>query len=154
MAKSSFSIKTSDNTRLYILLGVFLFAIIIGTIIGSSYNNRETFGNYKKLVYLYMDGCTFCKDFDATWNAIDAEVKNNPTKYDFVTEKYDLNKDTIGAQYAKDNNIEYAPAILFVSSRTFEYSGNTRGKDEILKWASEQKNFNIGTIVNKIEPKK
>jgi len=29
--------KKSDNTTLFIVIGIFVFAIIIGTIIGSSY---------------------------------------------------------------------------------------------------------------------
>ena len=35
--------KGNDNTTLFILISIFAFAIIMGTIIGSSYNKTERF---------------------------------------------------------------------------------------------------------------
>ena len=62
-----------DNTRLFVILGILAFAIIIGTIVGSSY--REKFSNEKTLVYIYMDECQHCKNFEPIWDKIVKKVK-------------------------------------------------------------------------------
>jgi len=138
--------KKSDNTTLFIVIGIFVFAIIIGTIIGSSYNSRERFtdssptNSNNKLVYLYMDGCGHCADFNTTWENIKNKVEGNPGTYNFTVEKYNLGNGK-GSEYAKQFQISYAPAILFIkassSSTKNEYNGS-RTVDEVLKWASSQ----------------
>jgi len=143
---SSFKSNSSNNTRLYVVLGIFLIAIIAGTIIGTSYRNRELFSNSKKLVYLYMENCPHCKTFDKEWTAIETAVKNDKKMEDLILEKYNLNE-PVGQKYAKDNNIEYAPAILFISSKTIEYNGNTRTSKDILDWVSKQ-SITIPTVTN------
>lgn len=134
---SSYKVK-SDNTQLFIILGIFAIAIIIGTIIGSSYRSRELFTNSKRLVYLYMKKCPHCTTFDKEWTIIENTINANSSKYDFTVEKYDLSSDE-GKKYATENKIDYAPAILFISLKTSEFDGNSRKAEDILKWASEQK---------------
>lgn len=133
--------KSNDNTNLYILLGILLIAVIIGTILGKSYydKTRENFAasDKKRLVYLFSSSCNFCTLFNPTWDSIVTEVKNNPKSYTFDTEKYDVSSQ-IGADYADLNKITALPAILFVSYKTSnEYSDPDRSKDKILKWASD-----------------
>jgi hypothetical protein len=136
MVRSSSS-KTS-NMRLYVIIGILAFAIIVGTIIGSSYNNRELFTNHKKLIYLYMDNCPHCVSFTKEWVKIETAVTENPSKYDFTLQKHNLTSEE-GKKYATDNKIDYAPAILFVSSsKTTEFNGNSRTSADVLTWASKQ----------------
>ena len=137
---SSSSKSTSNNTQLYIILGILAFAIIIGTILGTSYGSRELFANSKRLVYLYMKNCPHCVAFNDEWNTIENTIKTNPSKYDFTIEKYDLESEN-GKKYASENKIDYAPAILFVSLKTTEFDGNTRRANDILDWASKQNNI-------------
>lgn len=138
MVRSSSS--SSNNTRLYVIIGILAFAIIVGTVIGSSYASRELFANSKRLVYLYMDKCPFCTDFNAEWTQIESAVKANPSRYDFTTQTYNLTSDE-GKRYANENKIEYAPAILFVGLKTSEFDGNTRRAAEILTWVQGQNNL-------------
>ena len=99
---SSNSSGKSSNTKLYVLLGVFALAIIIGTIAGTAYHNRELFSNSKRLVYLYMANCGHCNTFNTEWQEIVTSVNSNPTIYkDLILEKHDLNTD-VGKKYAKD----------------------------------------------------
>lgn len=136
--------KKTDNTTLFIVIGIFVTAIIIGTIIGSSYNSKERFTDppppANKLVYLYMDGCGHCEDFNTTWENIKNKVDGNPGTYNFTVEKYNLS-DGKGSEYAKQFQISYAPAILLIKgsspSTKNEYNGS-RTVDEVLKWASSQ----------------
>jgi hypothetical protein len=133
--------KKSDNTTLYIVIGIFVTAIIIGTIIGSSYNSKERFANPpNKLVYLYMDGCGHCAEFNTTWENIKSKVEGKAGTYNFTVEKYDLGNGK-GSDYAKQFQISYAPAILFIKGSNpntkNEYNGS-RTVDDVLKWASSQ----------------
>jgi hypothetical protein len=137
MSRSRSSSK-SDNSYIYVIIGVFLFAVVIGTIIATQRGGmKELFSNEKsmgKLVYLYMNGCPHCDDFNKNWNEITAEINKNKEMYKFETAKFNLS--TEGEELAKENNIDYAPAILFVNSngKANVYEGKTRQKDEILKW--------------------
>ena len=142
--------KSNDNTNLYILLGILLIAVIVGTILGKSYydKTRENFATVKKLIYLYMPNCNFCKDFDKIWDTIVKEVNDNKLTYDFTTAKYDMTTDPIGIQLATDNNIKYAPSILFVTTRAVEYNETERTKDKILQWAKTQ-NSQITNVLNR-----
>lgn len=135
--------KKTDNTMLFIVIGIFIFAIIVGTIIGSSYNSKERFINQNspnKLVYLYMDGCGHCADFNTTWENIKNKVDGNSGTYNFTVEKYDLGNGK-GSEYAKQFQISYAPAILFIkgsSPNTKNEFNGSRTVDKVLKWASSQ----------------
>jgi len=132
---------SKDNTTLFIVIGIFAFAIIVGTIIGSSYNYNERFTvNKNKLVYLYMEGCGHCKEFNSVWDNIKNKVDNDKTKYPFSADKLDLAKE--GSEYANKYNIEYAPAILFIkegSTNKNEYNGS-RTVEKVLEWAIKQNN--------------
>ena len=80
MSRSRSSSK-SDNSYIYVIIGVFLFAVVIGTIIATQRGGmKELFSNEKsmgKLVYLYMNGCPHCDDFNKNWNEITAEINKN-----------------------------------------------------------------------------
>lgn len=131
--------KGKDNTTLFIVIGIFAFAIIVGTIIGSSYNNNERFTvNNNKLVYLYMTTCGHCKEFNDTWETIKSRVDGDKSKYPFSAIKMNLAEE--GSEYANKYDIQYAPAILFIkdgSSAKNEYNGS-RTADKVLEWASSQ----------------
>ena len=134
--------KGNDNTTLFILISIFAFAIIMGTIIGSSYNKTERFGNNNKLIYLYMDGCHHCNDFNIHWSNIKNKIDGNKTKYSFSAEKYNINDNSNGTEYSKAYDIQYAPAILFIKDGVTsknEYNGS-RTVDGVLQWAEKQNN--------------
>jgi hypothetical protein len=134
--------KRNDNTTLFIVIAIFAFAIIMGTIIGSSYNKTEKFGNNNKLVYLYMDGCGHCNDFNTVWSNIKSKIDSNKVKYSFSAEKYNLNDNSSGSNYSKTYDIQYAPAILFIKDGVVaknEYNGS-RTVDGVLQWAEKQNN--------------
>ena len=42
-------------------------------------NNSENFGVPSKCTYYYMNGCTYCKKLDPTWNKITQTYKGNVT---------------------------------------------------------------------------
>lgn len=140
------SVKNSSNKnsgQFYVILGLLLFIIIVGSILISAYvSRRELFTNAEepkgKLIYLYMTTCGHCKEFSKIWDEIVNEVNTKKT-YKFTTEKYELDKDNKGKEYAEKNNINYAPAILFENSKGVVKifgDGDERSKDKILKWAS------------------
>ena len=136
-ASSSKTSGNGSNMRLYVVLGILAFAIIIGTIIGSSYKSNEKFSNPKPaytLVFLYMEGCGHCVDFKKEWEIIVPKVEENKT-YNFTTSKLDLNDD--GKTIATANGITYAPAILLKKnsdSSIIEYNGKRTAK-EIIEFA-------------------
>jgi hypothetical protein len=129
-------VKTS-YFNFYLVIGILAVAIIVGTLVGSSYN-REFFGDDKKLVYLYMENCSACKGFNSTWTEIETKVRLNKDLYKFSVEKHDLLESETGKKYANDFNITYAPAILFLSSSKLmgTYPADEqRTTDGIIKWA-------------------
>lgn len=131
---SSFDI----STRFLVIIGILAFAIIVGTIVGSTYTSNEgftgTMDNNKTLVYLYMEKCRFCKEFNNTWGQIENEAKQTNK---FKTVKYDLNETEEGKKIATENNISYAPALLLqMNNKTLVYNENTRNKDEIISWVN------------------
>jgi hypothetical protein len=137
---SSAPSSSGSNTKLLIIIGIFAFAIIVGTLIGSSYMNRENFTNSDKLVYLYMSQCGHCQNFTPIWNKMVDDINKDTTnKYKFITEKYNLVEDANGQQTAKENNIDYAPAILYISANNTAvvYEGE-RSQEKILQWAVSQ----------------
>lgn len=123
--------KEDSSTTILVSIALLLFIIIAGTIIYNSYN-RENFTNQpNKLVYLYMETCGFCKEFDKVWEEIE---KEDLTKYKINVNKFDLNKD--GKDIANANSINYAPAIILITpNKHFLYEGE-RTKLEIFKWVS------------------
>ena len=142
------SSSKSDNTYIFVILGVFLFVIVVGTIIGSQRNRiREFFTNEEtpketsskgKLVYLYMNGCPHCEEFNKDWNEIAGEIDKNKS-IGYESAKFNLSGE--GKELAENNNIDYAPAILFVKSngKVSVFEGSSRSKEEILAWANKQK---------------
>ena len=142
MVRRSLSSSKGGNTKILIILGIFAFAIIIGTLVGKTYLNKENFKNTNQLIYLYMEKCGHCKNFNTVWEKINTLINNpsNANKYKFTTNKYDLMNDEQGIKYAKDNNIDYAPAILFISSdnRVTIFDENSRMPEIILDWALKQ----------------
>lgn len=113
-----------DNTRLFVILGILAFAIIIGTIVGSSY--KEKFTNQKTLVYIYMDNCPHCQNFEPIWNKIVNKVKEDKTYSNLTTKKLNINNDEI-------KDVNSAPTIMILpSKKTYE---ETRDVDKILNWA-------------------
>jgi len=143
ISSSSSSSRGRSNGRssgqFYVILGLLLFIIIIGSILVSAYvSRRELFTNESKgkLIYLYMTNCGHCKEFSKVWDEITAEISSNK-EYKFTAEKYELD-DAKGKEYATKNKINYAPAILFENSKGVVniYDGNDeRTKDKILTWA-------------------
>ena len=140
LGKSYSSGKNSG--QFYVILGLLLFIIIVGSVVISIFaSRREFFTNPSNapsgtLIYLYMKECKYCKDFNNIWAEIETAVNSDKT-YKFKVEKYDLNEGK-GSEYASKNKINYAPAILFETSGGIKvYDDNKdRTKVEILKWAS------------------
>jgi thiol-disulfide isomerase/thioredoxin len=113
-----------DNTRLFVILGILAFAIIIGTIVGSSY--KEKFTNKKTLVYIYMDNCPHCKNFEPIWDKIVNKIKEDKTYSNLTTKKLDINNDEI-------KDVKSAPTIMILpSKKTYE---DARDVNKILDWA-------------------
>lgn len=140
--KSSFkSISSSkrgkdDSSTIIVTIAVLLFIIIGGVIIYNSYY-REGFTNNvnkpNKLVYLYMEKCGFCHEFNEVWKEME---KENKDEYKINMEKYDLNDQGKGGELSKANKINYAPAIILITpSGNFLYEGE-RTKLQIFKWVS------------------
>lgn len=130
--------KSGNNTRLYIVLGIIALAIIIGTVVGSSY--RERFTNpSKEIVYLYMETCGHCKNFTPIWEQM---VENNKDKFTF--NKYDLNENTRGKELANKYNVTSAPTIMMLpipenvnesEKQKYFYDGD-RTEKKIIAWAT------------------
>jgi len=137
-----------SNNYLYLIIGLLVVFILFSLF--ATFNFKELFSNDKKLVYLYMDDCKYCDAFNAQWNEIVNRVNADRTTYDFTVEKYKLDEPNgIGAKYAKDFNIAYAPAILFISTKVAEYNDSTkRTSTDVLNWASKQ-NYYVNTTIVK-----
>lgn len=121
--------KVMNNTRLYVVLGILAFAIIIGTIIGSGY--RERFTNNKIIAYFYMNGCTHCKNFEPIWD----EITN--TKIEGITfVKYNLDdKYDETTTYSSKYNITSAPTIMNLNTNKI-YEGE-RTASKVIEWAKK-----------------
>jgi len=139
-SKSLLSSKGNDNTLLIILIVIFATAIIIGSIIGSSYYNNEKFTSMNKLIYLYMDTCGHCKEFNIHWENIKSKIDSNKSKYKVITEKYNISDKGEGSKYADKYGISYAPAILFISSSNGEMKefNGSRTVENVLNWIEKQ----------------
>ena len=95
-----------DNTRLFVILGILAFAIIIGTIVGSSY--REKFSNEKTLVYIYMDECQHCKNFEPIWDKIVKKVKVEWSQINKWWEKEEDENEAEEDQNEEDDEEDYS----------------------------------------------
>jgi len=128
--------KGKTQSSMLVILGVILFVIIVGVIMYSSYNREGFFASPNKLVYLFMENCSFCKEFNSTWDTITKEVNSNSSKYNITMEKLDLNKE--GQKLSNENQIDYAPAIILITpAKNYIFEGD-RTKTEILKWVSSK----------------
>ena len=125
--------KEDSSSTIIVSIALILFIIIGGTIIYNSYY-REKFTNHpNKLVYLYMESCGFCKEFNAVWEEM---KKGDLDKYKINMEKFDLNNDEKGKELSGENKINYAPAIILITpSKNYIYEGE-RTMLEIFKWVS------------------
>jgi len=126
--------SNNDTTSILVTIALILFIIIAGTIIYNSYI-REKFTDPQpnNLVYLYMESCGFCKEFNNVWEEMS---KDNLTKYKINMKKFDLNDQAEGKVLADANKINYAPAIILITpNNNFLYEGE-RTKLEIFKWVS------------------
>jgi hypothetical protein len=126
--------SNDNSTSILVTIALILFIIIAGTIIYNSYfREKFTGAQPNKLVYLYMENCGFCKEFNNVW---DEMSKEDLTKYKINMEKYDLNDQAKGKVIADANKINYAPAIILITpNNNFLYEGE-RTKLEIFKWVS------------------
>lgn len=99
--------KSSSNTRLYIILGILAFAIIIGTIASSS--SKEMFTTRREIVYLFSDKCQHCLNFD---NNVWKNIINNK----MLTIKMTFTKlniiDVRGKELATKYGINSVPTII------------------------------------------
>ena len=147
MVRNNKSSSFKFSTRFFVVMGILIFAIIVGTIVRSSYKSNEGFTGTetqiipqpnKTLIYLYMETCGFCNEFNKIWNEIADDAKATNT---FKTAKYDLNKTEEGKKLAIENKIDYAPAlVLQEGDKTYVYDKNTRDKGLILSWVNSNKN--------------
>jgi hypothetical protein len=133
---SSLKRGKDDSSTIIVTLAVLLFIIIGGVIIYNSYY-KERFTNNanqpNKLVYLYMEKCGFCKEFNEVWKEM---LNENKPEYKINMEKYDINDQGKGNEISKANKINYAPAIILITpSGNFLYEGE-RTKLQIFKWVS------------------
>jgi thiol-disulfide isomerase/thioredoxin len=124
--------KDDSSSTILVSIALLLFIIITGTIIYNSYNREKFTSNQpNKLVYLYMENCGFCKEFNKVWEEME---KEDLTKYKININKFDLNNE--GKELANANSINYAPAIILITpNKHFLYEGE-RTKLEIFKWVS------------------
>jgi len=144
MVRSKSIINGTDNTRLFIILGVLAFAIIVGVLIGSSY--RENFTgestNQIGLLYFYMETCPHCNDFNSIW-------KDLSSKYSDIINFYKIDLDGIDKETNKKNAEKYgvtsAPTIrLKIGAGDYiTYDQNQRTKEDIIRWVSEKTQQNI-----------
>ena len=144
MVRSKSIIRGTDNTRLFIILGVLAFAIIVGVLIGSSY--RENFTsestNQLGLLYFYMETCPHCNDFNNIW-------KDLADKYSDIITFYKIDLDAVDTDTKTRNAEKYgvtsAPTIrLKIGAGDYiTYDENKRTKEDIIRWVGEQTKQNI-----------
>jgi len=130
--------KSSSNTRLYIILGILAFAIIIGTIASSS--TIEMFATKKQIVYLYSDKCQHCASFEPVWKNM-SKKKVNTGLFNFTKLHIDNGS---GAELAKKYGITSVPTIMRLPIpmgtkkadiiKKYVYSGD-RTEEKIITWA-------------------
>lgn len=152
---SSSIIKSSgSNTRLFIILGIIAFAIIIGTLIGSSFREKFTDDsgpNRVGLIFLSHPSCGHCIGFQSTWKDMMSNNKNiNFFKYDINDKISDNSNTTYGDKYSAilGQKIDGVPTIILVYNENNENkyrlypSTNERSEKEIISWVRSQTNLN------------
>ncbi len=144
MVRNKSIINGKDNTRLFIILGVLTFAIIVGVLVGSSYREKFTgeSTNQIGLLYFYMESCPHCNDFNNIW-------KDLSNKYSDIIKFYKIDLNGIDRETNKSNAEKYgvtsAPTIkLKIGTGDYiTYDKNQRTKEDIIKWVGEQSKQNI-----------
>ena len=133
--------KSSSNTRLYIILGILAFAIIVGTIAASS--NIEMFATKKEIVYLFSDTCQHCASFEPVWQKMS---KNKGYRAVFNFKKLNINTKGSGggADLANKYGIASVPTIMKLPipmgttkanvKKRYVYGGE-RTEQKIINWA-------------------
>jgi len=133
--------------RLYIILGILAFAIIVGVLVGSQYREKFTDNNSINLLYFYNENCGHCANFDNTWQLL----SNNPDYRDVISfSKYDVTeKDkTTGKTYGDLYDVKYYPYIMLVKTvtdkETFVFDSNIdRSQRNIIKWVNDKTKLNL-----------
>jgi len=137
--------SSSDNTRLYIILSILAFAIIVGVLVGSSYKEKFTNNNSSvSLVYFYHRNCKHCVDFQNTWSSMAANRAYN--NISFV--KYDVEaiEPISGQKYGDKYGIQYYPTIMLIKTEQTKeiFDSNTeRTPTNIIRWVNEITNLNL-----------
>uniref|UniRef100_A0A6C0CHI5 Thioredoxin-like fold domain-containing protein n=1 Tax=viral metagenome TaxID=1070528 RepID=A0A6C0CHI5_9ZZZZ len=133
-----------SSTLTMILLSVFIFAIIAGSIYYGSqyYRNQENFfddsssplnKNYT-LQYFSMTNCGYCNDFQPTWDNIVTDAINNQAIINYTTVKYDISDGGDGMAAGRKYNVNSTPTILLVnntSGAVIPYEGKRNAADII-----------------------
>lgn len=141
------SASNNSNMRLYIILGILTFAIIVGVLVGSQYREKFTDNNSINLLYFYNENCGHCANFDKTWQLL----SNNPKYKDVISfSKYDvaeIDKNT-EKTYGELYNIPYYPYIMLIKTvnkkDTFVFDSNIeRSQKNIIKWVNDKTKLNL-----------
>lgn len=156
MVRSSSSVikSSGSNTRLFIILGIIAFAIIIGTLIGTSFREKFTDNsgpNKIGLIFLSHPSCGHCVGFQPVWNKMMSNY-NDITffKYD-INDKISENSNiTYGDKYSDilGQKIDGVPTIILVYYENNENkymlypSTNERSEKDIISWVRGNTNLN------------
>lgn len=138
-SKKNYNFK-SDNTFVYILLGVFLLSSIAYVFMTQSYNiSFESFENAKttRIEYYYKKECPHCVDFKPTWD----KVSNDAELLKLVEFKsYDIKDD--GGKSAK-YGINSIPEVIAVNISNNDkkalFESNTRSIEDLTKFVRDNK---------------
>lgn len=155
MASRSSASNNNSNMRLYIILGILAFAIIVGVLVGSQYKEKFTndlipmtttpTSSSIALYYFYSETCGYCSDFDKTWK----NLANNNKYYNalsFMKFDVDDNEKTTGKKYGDLYNVPYYPYIMLVKTEIDKYvfdPKTERTEKNIIKWVNDNANLNL-----------
>lgn len=123
-----------NNTRLFIVLGIVVFAIIIGLFIGNSFNEKFTNNNpNNKIIYFFsMNGCHYCEKFQSTWDDLVNYYKGNNS---VTLIKKDINdKDNDGVKFGDKFDIKGAPTIMKVVNNNPTVYDDERDFNKLKSW--------------------
>jgi len=129
-SSSRSSSSKNDYSKIYVILSILLFVIIVGSIFFS--NRRENFTNENKgtLIYLHMEGCGHCKTFsNEVW---DKFKKDKDLPFNIVD--YNIDDKSKGSSLAEKENINYAPALIYMTDKGNEIYEGERSKGKIMEW--------------------
>lgn len=141
------SASNNSNMRLYIILGILTFAIIVGVLVGSQYREKFTDNNSINLLYFYNENCGHCANFDKTWQSL----SNNPNYKDVISfSKYDVAEIDKNSEktYGELYNIPYYPYIMLIKTvnkkDTFVFDSNIeRSQKNIIKWVNDKTKLSL-----------